>query len=213
MICSSRLSDLSQIVSQQDGFSPTPTVKLALRTCAHAQQPQRDEAPAQPWSQKRKAHVLARFRGSRREPSQVDAGVSAVVSAARLRSRSRGLRPDEMAAAAGSAGSATDGATGRALDPGHVFDSLIPHPAEPVRAKSWQQRCAAAARCGRRALARPGVSMVCLAAFRALPATPDRPSPLRPQPTQEKRKLDEAARPLIAPAQLAAFVRLHSAPN
>lgn len=157
MTRASRSSNGSEVVSQEGETSTTPVAKLAHRTSAqaHEVQRQRDEAPArlQSWSQKRKSHVLARFRGSRREPSQVDAGVSAVVFVARLRSRSRGLRPDETPAAAGGADSAPDRTAGRVTGPEHRCDS--PALASPSRAKSWQQRYAAAPRCCRRAMAQP----------------------------------------------------------
>eukprot|EP00962_Isochrysis_galbana_P025383 scaffold7816_cov113-Isochrysis_galbana.AAC.2 len=71
----------------------------------------------------------------------------------RLRSRSRGLRPDETPAAAGGADSAPDRTAGRVTGPEHRCNS--PALASPSRAKSWQQRYAAAPRCCRRAVAQP----------------------------------------------------------
>jgi hypothetical protein len=107
--------DISQ---EGESSSPTPAAQLTLNTCSQAREEQRmrDQAPPLPWSQKCKAHVIARFRGSQREPSQVDAGVSAVVFAARLRSRSRVLRPHEAPAAAGGADSGSDKLTGQIPD-------------------------------------------------------------------------------------------------
>ena len=147
MIRASRSSHGSEIVAQQSGNSPKPVARLDLKTYQQVRQEQRQREEQlqrrQSWSQKRKAHVLTRFQGVQRASPQIHAGVAAVVFVARLRSRSRHSRMDEM----GKDPADKRGSDGLSLSAGSTspdgYMSSDEAPATQIhpRAKSWRQRC------------------------------------------------------------------------